>query len=241
MKLTNELKLGSNKISGLANGVNADEAVNKAQLDAAVQGYKWKEPVKAASTGNLTLSGAQTVDGVSLVAGDRVLVKNQSTGSANGIYIVATGAWTRATDYDATAELEGASVFVSQGTTLGNSNWQMTTDAPITLGTTALVWIQTGQGTSYTQSTGIIISGSTIAVDTAVVARKAAATIGNGTNTSFTVNHALNTTDVLVQVWETGGSKELVLVDAAVVDANNVSITFATAPASSAYRVVVQG
>lgn len=240
MKFTSELELQSVKISGLANGTDPADAVNKAQLDAAVQGYKWKEPAKAASTANLTLSGAQTIDGVSVIAGDRVLVKNQTTATANGIYIVSAGAWTRSTDFDATDEIEGATVFVSQGTSQGNSTWQMTTDSPV-LGTSNLAFSQIGGGTAYTGGTGISISGSTISVDTTVVSRKAAATIGNGSATQFNIAHNLNTTDVLVQVWESGATGELVIADVAKVDANNVSVTFATAPASSSYRVVVQG
>lgn len=85
-----------------------------------------KDYVVAASTGNLTLSGAQTVDGVALVAGDRVLVKDQTSASTNGIYVVATGGWTRATDADAFGELNNASVFVYQGTRNFRSQWKQT-------------------------------------------------------------------------------------------------------------------
>lgn len=158
MKITNNLDASGNRVINLADAVNPQDAVTKAQLDAAVQGYKWKDPARAATTANITLSGAQTIDGVSIVAGDRVLVKNQTTGSANGVYLAAAGAWTRATDFDAASEVLGAAVFVSEGTTQGNQVWLMTTDAPITIGTTALTFAQVGGGASYTAGLGISIS-----------------------------------------------------------------------------------
>nr|WP_224985923.1 hypothetical protein [Delftia acidovorans]MCA1066815.1 hypothetical protein [Delftia acidovorans] len=74
MKITNNLDASGNRVINLADAVNPQDAVTKAQLDAAVQGYKWKEPARAATTANITLSGAQTIDGVSVVAGDRVPV-----------------------------------------------------------------------------------------------------------------------------------------------------------------------
>ena len=76
----------------------------------------FKKSVKVATTANITLTAPQTIDGVSVVAGDRVLVKDQTTASQNGIYIVAAGAWTRATDADASSEVGGAIVNADQGT-----------------------------------------------------------------------------------------------------------------------------
>lgn len=238
MKITNTFDANGFKISNLQDGISAQDAVTKAQLDAAVQGWKWKEPVRAATTANITLSGAQTIDGVSVIAGDRVLVKNQSTGSANGIYVAASGAWSRAADYDAASELVGGTVFVSEGTANGNSQWTMTTDAPITLGTTALVWTQAGGGTSYTAGNGILISGGVISADPAVVARKASATIGDGSATTITVTHNLNTQDVAVSVKEVS-SNAGVLVDWVANGVNTVQLTFGTAPSSGQYRATV--
>jgi hypothetical protein len=241
MKLTNTLNANSNKITNLTDPTAAQEAATKNYVDAAVQGYKWKEPVKAATTANITLSGTQTIDSVALVANDRVLVKNQSTASGNGIYLVAAGAWTRTTDFDASAELEGATVFVSQGTAGGNTTWQMTTDGPYTIGTTALTWSQIGGGTTYTQGTGISISGGVIAVDVAVVARKSTFTIGDGAATTISVTHNLNNTDPHVSVYEVSATGEKVYPDIKKVDANSVQIIFSTAPANGAYKVIVVG
>lgn len=240
MKFTNTIDANGFKVTGMADGTNPQDAVTKAQLDAAVQGYAWKTPVRAATTANITLSGAQTIDGVSVVAGDRVLVKNQTAGSGNGIYVAASGSWSRSTDMDTAAEALGAAVFVSEGTTQGNQVWLMTTDAPITIGTTALVWTQVGAGTSYTAGTGISISGGVIAVDTSVVPRKASATIGDGTATTITVTHNLNTQDVVVSVREVA-TNAVVVADVVANAANTVQITFGTAPTSGQYRVTVTG
>jgi phage-related tail fiber protein len=109
----------------------------------------WKDAVRGATTANITLSGTQTVDGVSLGVGDRELVKNQSTGSQNGIYVVASGAWTRATDMDTSAEApSGMAVMVQEGTANADTGWQLTTNAAITLDTTALVFVLTDSAVS---------------------------------------------------------------------------------------------
>lgn len=140
----------------------------------------WKEPVRVATTANVTLSGAQTIDGVACVAGDRVLVKNQSTGSQNGIYVVASGAWSRASDMNSSAEsLAGLGVRVNEGTTNADTSWALTTDDPITLGTTSLTFARTttsadvvGPGSStdnaiarFDATTGKVLQNSLVTVD----------------------------------------------------------------------------
>lgn len=240
MKITNTLDANGFKVINLTDGVNPQDAATKAQLDAAVQGWKWKEPVRGATMANITLSGAQTIDGVSVIAGDRVLVKDQTTGSANGIYLAASGAWTRAADFDAASELVGATVFVSEGTANGNTTWNMTTDGPITIGTTALVWTQTAGGASYTAGNGITITSGVIAVDVAVTARKYSADIGDGTSTTITVTHNLNTKDIVVSVREKS-SDAWVLCDWVANGVNTAQLTFGVAPSSAQYRTTVVG
>lgn len=238
MKFTNVLDANGFKIINQADGTNPQDSVTLAQLNAAVQGYSWKSPVRAASTANLTLSGAQTIDGVSVIAGDRVLVKNQTTASTNGIYLAASGAWTRATDFDISAEVLGAAVFVSEGTTNGNSVWLQTADAPITLGTTSLVFTQIGAGTSYTAGNGVSISGGVVSVDPTVTARKASATVGDGTTTTITFTHNLNTQDIILTVKEVSTNAG-VMVDWVANGVNTVQLTFGTAPTTGQYRVTV--
>lgn len=134
------------------------------QLQSLLAGLKPKASVKAATTANITLSGTQTVDGVALVAGDRVLVKNQTTASQNGIYIVAAGAWTRATDSDTWLELVAALVVVEQGTVNADCGWVCTADQGGTLGTTAVTWTQFFGPGAVTAGTGISVSGTQVSL-----------------------------------------------------------------------------
>ncbi|MDO7898900.1 phage tail protein [Pseudomonas citrulli] len=106
-----------------------------------------KQSVRAATTANIVLSGAQAIDGVAVIAGNRVLVKSQALAKDNGIYVVANGAWARAKDADASAEVtSGLIVSVEEGTTLANTIWQLVTDGAIVLGTTALAFQNITQG-----------------------------------------------------------------------------------------------
>lgn len=170
-------------VSGITGSEVATLLTNlKNYIDAAVNGMDVKQSCRVASTGNVaTLSGLLTIDGVTLVAGDRVLLKNQTTASQNGIYVAASGAWTRATDCDSSAEVtSGLFVFIEEGTVNGNSGWMLTTDGAITVGTTSLTFSQiTGLG-QITAGTGLTKSGNTISIaNTGVTA---------GTYTKLTVN-----------------------------------------------------
>lgn len=238
---TTSVSMNSQKITGLATPTSATDAATKAYVDSAVNGTDWKNSVRAATTANITLSGTQTVDGVALVANDRVLVKDQSTGSQNGIYVVAAGDWTRATDADENAEVTaGLAVMVTEGTTNADTQWRLTTNDAIAIDTTALNFTQIGAGSSYTQGTGVSITGNVISVDTAVVARKFAQSIGDGSATSISITHGLGTTDIQVQVFEiaTGATVEC---DVTRTSTTQVTLGFAAAPTSNQYRVVVQG
>ena len=124
--------------------------------------------VKAATTTNITLSGTQTIDGIALVAGDRVLVKDQTPTSANGIYVVSATAWSRASDADTAAELAGAVVGVDSGTTNGGVHFDTDFKSTDTLGTTAVTFSRVVDATylgSWVGSTSITTLG-TIATGT---------------------------------------------------------------------------
>lgn len=112
----------------------------QAAAEAAASGMKWRPPVKAATTANVTLSGEQTIDGVSVTAGSRVLVKNQSPASQNGVYVCAAGAWSRASDADTWNELVGQVVIVSEGSTYADNIYICTVDEGGTLDTTDITW-----------------------------------------------------------------------------------------------------
>src|SRR5262245_54322099 len=139
---TADVPFNGRKITGLADPTLAQDAATKNYVDSVAQGLDAKASVKAASTANLTLSGTQTVDGIALIAGDRVLVKDQSAASGNGIYVVAAGAWARATDLDSWVEVPSAYTFVEQGTVNGDTGWVCTADQGGTLGTTSMPWSQ---------------------------------------------------------------------------------------------------
>lgn len=145
-------------------------AATKGYVDAARLGLDVKESVRVATTAPLTiasdLEAGDVVDGVTLVAGNRVLVKNQSTGSENGIYVVqASGAAVRATDFDSSGDVTpGAFTFVEEGTTNADSGWVLTTNATITLGATALTFAQFSGAGQVTAGAGLTKSGNTIDV-----------------------------------------------------------------------------
>jgi hypothetical protein len=263
-KVMNGLDLQNQKIVNLADPSSSTDAATKQYVDNVGAGKSWKEPARAATTANGTLASAyengDSIDGVTLATGDRILIKNQSSGAENGIYTVnATGAPTRATDADSAGELKaGTTVYVAEGTVNGDKEFSLTTDGTITIGTTATTWGQTGgSGTTYSagnglalasttfsvlldSNSGMSVSGTGLKIDTAVVARKYSANIGNGSSTSIAVNHALGTRDVTVSVHDASTFEE-VEVDVVKTDTANVTVTFATAPASNAYRVTVIG
>ncbi len=163
-------------------------------ITAAMNRQDIKKSVRVATTANLTLTNTQTVDGVALAIGDRVLVKNQSTASQNGIYTVATGAWIRADDADESAEVTpGLTVPVESGTQNADTVWLLITDAPIVLGTTALTFQDITNGLARLQSPAFTGSptaptpaaaSSDASIATTAFVRAAMALFGIGTITT---------------------------------------------------------
>lgn len=168
---TASVSLNSQKITGLADPVNPQEAATKNYVDSVAQGLDVKHSVRVATTTNITLSGTQSIDGVSVVAGDRVLVKNQTTVAQNGIYIVAATTWSRSADMDAWNEVPNAFVFVETGTTHADSGWVCTADQGGTLGTTNITWAQFSSAGAYIAGNGLTLTGNTFDVVTASTAR----------------------------------------------------------------------
>lgn len=234
-----DVNMGSQKLTSLGNGTANGDAVNYGQLLDAIAGLQWKDAVRAATTANITLSGAQTIDGVSVIAGDRVLVKAQSTGADNGIYVAAAGAWARSSDANISAEVKsGMAMFITEGTLNGNTQYQLTTDNPITLGSTALTFAQFGASTTYTNGTGISIVGSVINIDTTLIPRKYAATIGDAIANSFVLTHNLGTRDVIVSVQKIS-TFDVWTTDVQATTTNTTTVAFAFIPTTNEYRVTI--
>jgi hypothetical protein len=156
---------GGQLITNVADPVSAQDVATRAWVLVQVAGISTSgHTVRAATTANITLSATQTVDGVALAVGDRVLVKNQTTASGNGLYVVAAGAWTRATDMDAWTEVPGAFVSVEEGTTLADTIWLSTADLGGTLGTTSITFTQVPGPSDILAGAGLTRTGQTIDV-----------------------------------------------------------------------------
>ena len=139
----------------------------KTYIDNTRSGLEVKDSVVVATTANITLSGTQTIDGIAVTAGQRVLVKDQTTASQNGIYVVAAGAWSRSTDADTAAEFNsGVFFFVEKGTDNADNGFVMTQDAAITFGTTAITFSQFSGAGQITAGSGLAKSGDTLLVNT---------------------------------------------------------------------------
>ncbi|MFM8531304.1 MAG: hypothetical protein ACKOD2_16845 [Ilumatobacteraceae bacterium] len=175
---TVDFSVGSNRILFVATPVAGTDAANKNYVDSVAQGLDAKPSVRAATTANITLSGTQTIDGVALSANERVLVKNQSIGTQNGIYAVSAGSWTRVSDADEIDKLRSAFVFVEQGTVNGDTGWTCTVDLGATWGATALTWVQFSGAGSYIAGSGLTLTGSAFSISTSYSGQTSITTLG---------------------------------------------------------------
>ena len=228
------------------------------QIAALAAGVAWKDSARAASTANVnTASPGATIDGVSMAANDRVLLKDQSTASQNGLYIWngAAVAMTRAADADTFPELEAAVVVVEEGTVNGGTTWRQT-QVNGTIGSSNVAWTAFVAGaTAATESAAGIAAIATqpetdAGTDDARIvtplklatysgrAKRFAQTIGDGSLTQIDVTHNLGTTDVVVAVFVVASGLE-VLCDVTRTSTTVVRLNFAAAPALNSLRVVV--
>lgn len=169
--MTGAIAMSNNKVTGVATPTADQDAANKAYVDSVAQGIDAKASCKAATTANITLSGNQTIDGVAVVAGDRVLVKNQSSAAQNGIYVADSSTWSRSADANTWDELVAAFTFVEQGTENGNNGYICTIAPGGTLGVTAVTWAQFSGAGQIIAGQGLSKTGNTIQVNTASTSR----------------------------------------------------------------------
>lgn len=253
------IDLGAQKGQNAADGTSPTDLVTKQQLDNAVAGLAWKQPVRAASTANGTLATAfaagQSLDGITLVLGDRILLKNQTAGAENGIYVVTAGTPNRATDADNAAEQAAATVYVTQGTANADKSFTQTADN-VTLGTTALVWAQVGGGTSYLAGNGLSLTGSTFAVVpgsgiladgtstrvdpayTGLAKRYSADLPAASAGSAVPITHGLGTVDTIWQIRRVSDGVLFDFPDTAR-DANSITVTPPVAITAGQYRITV--
>jgi hypothetical protein len=214
------VSFNNQRLSNVGTASADTDAPSLGQIKSLLDGRR-KADVKVVSIVNLTLSGTQTVDGVALAAGDRVLVAGQTDATTNGIYDVAAGAWTRDADSDSSAEFSSNwIVTVAQGSINGDSLWQQSTDGVVTLGTSALVFKKIGMQA--------ITDGYTTT---------SPATAAGG---SWTVTHGLASTFVLAQVRRTNSPMDYVDCYIAVTDANNITVQPDISFAAGEYTVLIK-
>lgn len=161
---TASFSFGSQLLTNLLDPVSAQDGATKQYVDSVAQGLDAKASCVCGTTVSITLVGGQVIDGVTVVAGDRVLVKNQSSASANGIYVVQTTAWTRATDMDTWAEVPNSFTFLEGGSTQADTGWVCTSAQGGTLGTTAINWVQFSGAGTYSAGTGLTLTGTQFSI-----------------------------------------------------------------------------
>jgi hypothetical protein len=247
------------KIINLLDGVNPQDPATVAQLNAAIEGLSPKDSARVATVSNISIaSPGATIDGIAMAAGDRVIVKNQTTASENGIYVWtgAATAMTRSLDANTANELEAAIVAVEEGTVNAATTWRQTT-VNFVLNTGNVAWVQFGVAASPASETtaGIAQVATQAEVDAGVIdtdmvtplklksstliAKMASGLIGDGTATQYDIVHNFNSRKVEVVVRRNSSPWDRVQTDDECPDVNTVRIRFNVAPTANAYEVTI--
>lgn len=172
---TGPVALNGQRVTGLGAPVANDDAARLLDVQSAAAGIDSKPSVRVATTANIALTGTQTIDGIAVTVGQRVLVKNQTTASQNGVYLVAAGAWARDTD----TITPNSTWFVEEGTTQQDTAWWVTNDGVVTVGTTALVISQfAGPAGISGTANRVTVTGSVIDISSNYVGQASITTVG---------------------------------------------------------------
>ena len=214
----------------------ATDIVNKLYVDTVAQGLNPKAACKVGTLTNITLSGLQTIDGYSVLAGNRVLVKNQTATADNGIYVASGSAWTRATDMDVWAEVPGAYTVVLNGSQ-ANTAWVSTSADTGTIGVTPITFVQFSGVSTYYAGTGLTLTSNTFSitpVGTANTYGSASAVPVFTTNASGQVTAVTNTTIAIANTQVSGlgtmstQNANAVVITGGSIDGTTVGLTMAT-------------
>ena len=166
---TGSVDVNNAKITNLAEPTQSTDAATKGYVDARAAGLDPKQSVRVTTTGPITLSNTQTIDGVALSVGDRVLVKDQASSAENGIYVVSSTSWTRSTDFNEPSEASaGTFVFVEEGTLYADSGWVMSASSPAVIGTDPITFVQFSGAGQIVAGAALTKTGNTL--DVAVAA-----------------------------------------------------------------------
>lgn len=261
---TADLSINSHKLTNVTDPTSAQDAATKAYVDGVAQGVTWKKSVVNATTAALpTYNHAGTgvgatltkstngafpaIDGITNALLDRILIKDEAGGNAkyNGIYTLTqlgdgSNPWilTRATDFDANAEIGGTAVLVESGTVNISQGWIVSSEGPYTIETTAIAFTQFTGLADITPGTGLAKTGNTLSLSPTPTYKYSSA--ANPASTTWTVTHSLATT-AIVAMLRTTSSGQVVEADMVVTDANTLTITFAVAPTANSLTIVVIG
>ncbi len=257
---------GGARVTGLPQPSAPSDAVPLSYVQGQIEGLSWKDSVRAASTANLNLAApGATLDGIALNPGDRILVKDQSDPSENGIYVFAGGGapLVRADDANTFAELEAAVVVVEEGTANGESTWRQTASGGA-IGVDELSFslfgvvtpnasdgiagkVEVATQAEVNDGTAVGGSGAAVVVTPATLAvwpgqaKRFATSIGDGLTSSFVISHNLNTRDVAVSIYQNGSGYDEVFAEVQHTSLNQITLAFSEAPSVNEYRVVVVG
>lgn len=177
--MAGNIAMGGNKVTGLGTPTASGDAVTKVYTDDIVSNIKWRQEVACATTGNIALTGEQTIDG-ELTSTSRVLVKDQSTGSQNGVYVSDASTWSRAADQDAGGEILSSVMRVLAGSVNGTKSFINTNVSAITVGVTAITY-GIFDGGLYSASTGIVFTGGAISTNANQSHVTTLGSVGSGT------------------------------------------------------------
>jgi hypothetical protein len=247
------------KVINLPSPSASGDAASKSYVDSLVEGLAWKDSCRVATQSNTNLaSPGATIDGVTMASQDRVLVRSQTTASQNGIYVWngSAVAMTRSLDANTFAELEQAVTTIEEGTSAATSYRQDQVNGTIDSSNVSWQTFGVSAPSASTSTAGVVRlatqsevntgTDATIAVTPSTLAswsgrvKKYATSIGDGSATSYTVTHNLASLDVGVTIFNNSTGDE-VIADVTHATTNTLTIVFASAPASNAYRVVVVG